>query len=141
MAGDIGLDKSSEAESAPPGASEAAGTSRSVFYASHDSDSANSICQFPESHGSVVPAGARSDFSALTGGERHREFPGQGTFRTPFQLTGSQVHRWGRAFVCAARPLQRLGAALLASYSEAAGWPPRSLGGLSGVCRREISLP
>lgn len=53
MAGDTGLDKSSEAQSDPPGASEAAGTSRSVFlnYASHDADSANSICQFPESHG------------------------------------------------------------------------------------------
>src|ERR1035441_1992800 len=52
MAEDKGIRESSEAESVPPSES-APITSRSVFlsYASHDADTANSICQFLESHG------------------------------------------------------------------------------------------
>jgi TolB-like protein/Tfp pilus assembly protein PilF len=49
---DEGVGESSKAESVPPGES-AQNTSRSVFlsYASHDADTANSVCQFLESHG------------------------------------------------------------------------------------------
>jgi TIR domain len=52
MSGGEGMEKSSEAEAGPPGES-APITSRSVFlsYASHDAGTANSVCQFLESHG------------------------------------------------------------------------------------------
>jgi TolB-like protein/Tfp pilus assembly protein PilF len=52
MAGDKGMEGSSEAVSEPPGASAAAG-SRTVFlsYASPDAEIAKQICQFLESHG------------------------------------------------------------------------------------------
>jgi hypothetical protein len=52
MAGDKGVEESSEAVSQPPGASAAAG-SRTVFlsYASSDAEVANQVCQYLESHG------------------------------------------------------------------------------------------
>jgi hypothetical protein len=52
MAGDKGIDESSEAVSQPPGASAAAG-SRTVFlsYASPDAAVANQVCEYLESHG------------------------------------------------------------------------------------------
>ncbi len=53
MSGDKGMEKSSEAESNPPGTSVPPEVSRAVFLscASHDADTANSICQYLESHG------------------------------------------------------------------------------------------
>ncbi len=53
MAEDEGVGESSEAESSPPGTTAPEGVSRSAFlsYASHDAGTANSVCQFLESHG------------------------------------------------------------------------------------------
>ena len=52
MAGDKGIEESSEAVSQPPGASVVAG-SRTVFlsYASPDAEVANQVCQYLENHG------------------------------------------------------------------------------------------
>jgi TolB-like protein len=51
--GDEGIAKSSEAAFDPSGPSAPSGAARSVFlsYASHDADTAQSVCQFLESHG------------------------------------------------------------------------------------------
>ena len=52
MAGDKGIDESSEAVSQPPAATVATG-SRTVFlsYASPDAEVANQVCEYLESHG------------------------------------------------------------------------------------------
>src|SRR5450631_3153674 len=54
MPGDEGVEKSSEMGSDPSGTSAPAAAFRSVFlsYASHDAGTANSVCQYLESHGS-----------------------------------------------------------------------------------------
>src|SRR5450631_1015759 len=53
MPGDEGVEKSSEMGSDPSGTSAPAAAFRSVFlsYASHDAGTANSVCQYLESHG------------------------------------------------------------------------------------------
>src|SRR3984957_10918424 len=51
MAGDKGIDESSEAVSQPPGGSATAGSRVFLSYASPDAEVANQVCLFLESHG------------------------------------------------------------------------------------------